>query len=187
MATSDWAEILKPVQQLCTLASHFTPCYSLQSIAKGLHKAGRASSPQWQLTQESGELSPDSWFWLDPEYYWKECLYINYSVSKIWGLPGGSVAKNTLANQETWVQSLGGEDPLEKEMATHSSIAWEIPWTEELVVYSPWSCRVGQDWMTKQQKQQIVDLECCVSSRYTAKWFSYTYTCIYSFSNSFPT
>ena len=34
--------------------------------------------------------------------------------------------------QETWVQSLGPEDPLEKEMATHSSIfAWEIPWTEE--------------------------------------------------------
>ena len=35
--------------------------------------------------------------------------------------------------QETWVQSLGGEDPLEKEMATHSHIfAWEIPRTEEL-------------------------------------------------------
>ena len=34
--------------------------------------------------------------------------------------------------QETQVQSLGGEDPLEKEMATHSSIlAWKIPWTEE--------------------------------------------------------
>ena len=34
--------------------------------------------------------------------------------------------------QETWVQSLGQEDPLEKEMATHSSIlAWEIPWREE--------------------------------------------------------
>ena len=34
--------------------------------------------------------------------------------------------------QETWVQSLGQEDPMEKEMATHSSIlAWEIPWTEE--------------------------------------------------------
>ena len=34
--------------------------------------------------------------------------------------------------QETWVRSLGGEDPLEKEMATHSSIlAWKIPWTEE--------------------------------------------------------
>ena len=35
--------------------------------------------------------------------------------------------------QETWVQSLGWGDPLEKEMATHSSIlAWRIPWTEEL-------------------------------------------------------
>ena len=34
--------------------------------------------------------------------------------------------------QETWLRFLGGEDPLEKEMATHSSIpAWRIPWTEE--------------------------------------------------------
>ena len=40
--------------------------------------------------------------------------------------------KNPLATQKTWVQSLGREDPLEKEMATHSSIlALEIPWTEE--------------------------------------------------------
>ena len=36
------------------------------------------------------------------------------------------------ASQNTWVQSVGQEDPLEKEMAIHSSIlAWEIPWTEE--------------------------------------------------------
>ena len=48
------------------------------------------------------------------------------------GFPGGSVVKNLPAVQETWVQSLGWEDPLKKEMATHSSIlAWEIPWTEE--------------------------------------------------------
>ena len=41
--------------------------------------------------------------------------------------------------QETQVWSLGQEDPLEKEMATHSSIlAWEITWTEGLVDYSPW-------------------------------------------------
>ena len=40
--------------------------------------------------------------------------------------------KNLLEMQEAWVQSLGQEDPLEKEMATHSSIlAWETPWTEE--------------------------------------------------------
>ena len=48
------------------------------------------------------------------------------------GFPGGSVVKNLLAMQETRVQSLGWEDPLEKEMATHSSsLAREIPWTEE--------------------------------------------------------
>ena len=42
------------------------------------------------------------------------------------------MVKNLPAMQETWVQSLGQEDPLEKEMATHSSIlAWRNPWTEE--------------------------------------------------------
>ena len=40
--------------------------------------------------------------------------------------------KNLPARQETWVQFLGREDPMEKEMATHSStLAWKIPWTEE--------------------------------------------------------
>ena len=48
------------------------------------------------------------------------------------GLLSGSVVKNLPAMQETQVQSLGREDPLEEEMATHSSIlAWRIPWTEE--------------------------------------------------------
>ena len=42
------------------------------------------------------------------------------------------MVKNPPAMQETWVQSLGRKEPLEKEMATHSSIlAWKIPWTEE--------------------------------------------------------
>ena len=50
----------------------------------------------------------------------------------ILGFPGSSVVKNLPAMQETWAQSLGQEDPLEKETATHSSIlAWEIPWIEE--------------------------------------------------------
>ena len=49
--------------------------------------------------------------------------------------------KNPPAMQETWVTSLGQEDPLEEEMATHSSIpAWRIPWTEELG--SPWGFQV---------------------------------------------
>ena len=43
------------------------------------------------------------------------------------------MVKDLPANQETWVQSLGREDALEKEMATHSNIlAWKIPWTEKL-------------------------------------------------------
>ena len=49
------------------------------------------------------------------------------------------VVKNLLATQETWVQSLGWKDPLEKGKATHSSIvAWRILWT---VTYSPWSLK----------------------------------------------
>ena len=52
-------------------------------------------------------------------------LQINFLVAQM--------VKNMPAMQETWVQSLGQEDPLEKEMATHFSIlAWRIPWTEEL-------------------------------------------------------
>ena len=48
------------------------------------------------------------------------------------GLPGGSVVKSLLAMWETPVRSPGPEDPLEKEMATHSTLlSWEIPWTEE--------------------------------------------------------
>ena len=48
------------------------------------------------------------------------------------GYLGGLGVKNPPAVQETQVQSLGIKDPLEKEMATHSSIlAWEMPWTEE--------------------------------------------------------
>ena len=53
-----------------------------------------------------------------------------YSGSE--GFPGGSAVKNPPAMQETWVQSLEGEDPLEEVMATHfSMLDWRIPWTEE--------------------------------------------------------
>ena len=59
------------------------------------------------------------------------------------------MAKNLPAMQETRVQSLGQEDPLEKKMATQSSIlAWEIPWKRNLVGYSSWG-RKELD-MTKQ-------------------------------------
>ena len=53
-------------------------------------------------------------------------------MNKFYDLLGAQTVKSLPAEQMTWVQSLGREDPLEKEMATHSSIlAWKIPWTEE--------------------------------------------------------
>ena len=57
------------------------------------------------------------------------------------------MVKRLPAMWETWVRSLGQEDPLEKEMATHSStFAWQIPWTEEPGILSPMeSQRVGHD------------------------------------------
>ena len=63
---------------------------------------------------------------------WWDCSYVSF--------PGGSVVKNLPAKQETRVRSLGREDPLEKEMATHSRIlAWETSWAEEPGgLYSSW-------------------------------------------------
>ena len=57
--------------------------------------------------------------------------------------------------QETQVRSLTREDPLEKEMAAHSSVlAWRILWMEEPAGYSPWGCRrVRYDLATKQEQQ----------------------------------
>ena len=54
--------------------------------------------------------------------------------------------KSLAAVWDIQVQSLCCEDPLQKEMATHSSIlAWRIPWTEETASYSLWGRRAGQD------------------------------------------
>ena len=58
------------------------------------------------------------------------------------------MVKNLPAMQETQDRSLGWEDPLEEEMATHSSIAWRIPWTEEPGEPSPWGCKESD--MTEQ-------------------------------------
>ena len=68
----------------------------------------------------------------------------------LWDFPGGSAVKNPPAMQEPQeiqVQSLGQKNPLEKDMATHSSIlAWRIPWTEEPGgLQSMGSQRVGHD------------------------------------------
>ena len=81
----------------------------------------------------------------------KNCVYrLDYPFS-VWLRAFASLTAQTVKNlpaiQETWVQSLGQEAPLEKGMATHSSIlAWRIPWTEEPGrLQSMGLQRVGQD------------------------------------------
>ena len=61
--------------------------------------------------------------------------------------------------KETQVQFLGQEDPLKKEMATHSSIlAWEISWTEELGgLQSKWLQRVGHNWASEHPCIHAID------------------------------
>ena len=68
----------------------------------------------------------------------------------LWGFPVAQMVKNLPAVWETQVQSLYQEDPLEKEMATHSSIlVWKIPWTEEpSQLQSIGLQRVGHNWVT---------------------------------------
>ena len=59
-------------------------------------------------------------------------LFLKVSDNTVWASLVGQMVKNPPAMQETWVRSLGWEDALEEDMATHSSIlAWRSPWTEE--------------------------------------------------------
>ena len=77
--------------------------------------------------------------------------YISGLQNHFWASLVAQRLKHLPAMQETWVPSLGREDPLEKEMATHCSIlAWRIPWMEE----PGWiqSQRVGHDWTTSLSK-----------------------------------
>ena len=79
---------------------------------------------------------------------WVRLVFTMAFSMVFWSSP---VVKNLPAMQETWVQSLGRKDPLEKEMATHSSIlAWEIPWTEEPSrLQSMGSQIIGHDYATE--------------------------------------
>ena len=84
----------------------------------------------------------------------KNLIYIMYTIS--FDFPGGSDLKSLPTMWETWIRSLGQKDPLEKEMATHSSVlAWRIPGTGSLVGCRLWG-RTESDMTeaTQQQQQQ---------------------------------
>ena len=72
---------------------------------------------------------------------------INDSLKELWTSLVAQMVKRLSTMRETWVRSLGREDPLEKEMAIYSStIAWKIPWTEKLgKLHSLGSQRVGHN------------------------------------------
>ena len=133
---------------------------------------------------------------------------MNPTALLLWASVVVQMVKNLPAMQEMWVWSLGGEDPLEREIATHSSIlAWEIPWTEEPGgLQSP---RVRHKWATNTfifklllyhseykitfhcntkswyntffpLNWSVTALQCCVSSCCTTQRTSYLYTYIHT-------
>ena len=74
--------------------------------------------------------------------------------------------KNLPVIQETWVLSLGWEDPLEKGMATHSNIlAWRIPWTEEPGELESMGLQnIREDWMMNVMTYDVAHLSMCLIS-----------------------
>ena len=104
----------------------------------------------WDFTREMLQKERWSWkiSWIKREVTQELCdgEVKSGKVNDLSGFPNGSVAKNLPAMQETQFPSLGQEDPLKEEMATHSSIlAWKIPWTKSLAVGSQ---RVRRDCVT---------------------------------------
>ena len=85
---------------------------------------------------------------------WKSCTF-TCSRGQPLGFPGGSTVKNPSAMQETWVRSLGWEDPLEEDkQPTPVFLPGESPWTEEPGgLQSTGLKRVGHDWATKHSAQ----------------------------------
>ena len=106
--------------------------------------------------------------WFDPGLQRSAGEGVGYPLQYSWASLVARLVKNPPSMRETWVLSLGWEDPREKGKATDSSIlAWRIPWTVE----SMGSQRVGHDWVTFTFMQNIyIDINI---------W--YIYTCIYKY------
>ena len=98
------------------------------------------------VRRHSGDLFKLVWKYLEKGWVWNVDIY-KISIGPIaWASLVAQMVKNPPAMLETWVPSLGWEDPLEEDMATHSSIlARRIPWTEPDRLQSLGSQRVGHD------------------------------------------
>ena len=162
------------VTQLCTTLCNLMDCsrqvplsmgFSTQEYWSGLpfFPPGDLLRPGVEPTSPaSSALQVDSLLlmssketvWMCQRYlkptYSESILIIRFITVCLRTSPVAQMVKCLSTMRETWVGSLGREDPLEKEMAIHSStIAWKIPWTEELGgLQSMGSQRVGHDWAT---------------------------------------
>ena len=107
--------------------------FSQKTLSSAATEVGAMSRPTCARLPLSRGAPPPSLHHLGfascaPSLWAAPLAHSSVFFSLIWVLPGGCLP----AMQKTWVRSLGWEDPLEKEMATPSSIlAWRIPWTEE--------------------------------------------------------
>ena len=104
----------------------------------------------------------DKYIWMLLLTFW--ILLTSFRASLV-----AQMVKNGPAMQETWGQSLGREDPLERGVATHSSIpAWKIPWTEEPGgLQSMGSRRVRHNWMTKHMLNGMFQASVVFSTLFT--------------------
>ena len=126
---------------LCTFYQFFPTCSVVQVGKKSMSYAlAWTTSPSVVLgglsPPSQQQLIPFSALWSYPVCTMAPRVSVAYKAAPFWHLPLASLeaqlVKNLPAIQETQVRSLDREDPLEGEMATHSSIrAWRIPWTEE--------------------------------------------------------
>ena len=93
--------------------------------------------------------------------------------------PGGSVVRNLPVKQETWVQNLGRDDPLEWEMTTHSSIlAWKIPWTEEPGRLQSMRSQRSRAWVNNLQQTTVTKpSNYCVQVDHKGKGNRYVLRC----------
>ena len=121
-------------ERVVSFWNHVKLCFPLRGIARQSDKSVNPMAPwrhiEWSLF----------------------CILFPSSLigSKGWASLVAQRVKHLPAMRETWVWSLGQEDPLEKEMVTHSStLAWKIPWMEQPERLQPMGLqRVGHNWAT---------------------------------------
>ena len=127
-----------------------TPRFHWEGLIQGLVGKLRSHKPRWYSQREKQKrgqggmsrqyLDKNFFFWVK-NFTWWVCVEVIKSRASL----VAQLVKNMPAMQETWVRSLGWEDPLEKGKATHSSIlACRISWT----LQSIGSQRGGHDWVT---------------------------------------